>query len=132
MKTLLVLGASEGQLPVYRAARRLGLRTIGVDQNPAAVAAGAADKFYCVSTRDVTGIRRAIGRSPIQGVISPASDASALGVRDLCCTYSTPFCVSRRAALASLDKAFFRTILDCLPAGAVLPGAVGKSSSSIY
>jgi biotin carboxylase len=114
MKTLLVLGASEGQLPAYRAARHLGLRTIGVDQNPAAVAAGAADKFYCVSTRDVTGIRRAIGRSPVHGVISPASDASALAVRALCRAYRTPFCVSRRATLASLDKAFFRSIVDHL------------------
>jgi biotin carboxylase len=114
MRTLLVLGASEGQLPVIREARHLGLHTIAVDQNPHAVAAGNADEFVCVSTRDASAIRRAIGRRPIAGVISPASDASAMAVRSLSVAYGTPFCPSREAALASLDKAFFRRCVDQL------------------
>ncbi|MFN2468238.1 MAG: ATP-grasp domain-containing protein [Gaiellaceae bacterium] len=114
MKTLLVLGASEGQLPVYWEARRLGLRTIGVDQNPRAVAASEADEFLCVSTRNERAVRRAVGRRPIAGVTSPASDASALSVRRLSLAYRTPFCVSEAAARASIDKAVFRRLVDRL------------------
>lgn len=114
MRTLLVLGASEGQLPVVRQARKLGLHVIAVDQNPGAVAATEADEFVCVSTRDISAIRRAVGNRAIAGVISPASDASVMAVRSLSEAYSTPFCPSRRAALASLDKAFFRRVVDRL------------------
>jgi biotin carboxylase len=114
MRTLLVLGASEGQLPVIRQARHLGLRTIAVDHNPSAVAAAEVDDFVCVSTRDASAIRRAVGHRPIAGVISPASDASALAVRSLSGAYGTPFRPSRRAALASVDKAFFRRVVDRL------------------
>jgi biotin carboxylase len=114
MRTLLVLGASEGQLPVIREARRLGLRTIAVDQNPGAVAAVEADEFICVSTRDVPAIRRAVGNRPVAGVISPASDASVMAVRALSEAYGTAFRPSRRAAMASLDKACFRRVVDRL------------------
>jgi biotin carboxylase len=114
MRTLLVLGASEGQLPVYREARRLGLRTIGVDRNPAAIAASEADEFLCVSTRDAEAVRRAVGRRPIAGVTSPASDASAFAVRSLSLAYGTPFCASEAAAHASVDKAAFRRVIDAL------------------
>jgi biotin carboxylase len=112
MKTLLVLGASEGQLPIYREARRLGLRTIGVDQDPHALAAADADEFICVSTHDAEAIRRAVGRRAIAGVTSPASDASALSVRSLSLAYGTPFCPSEAAAQASIDKAAFRRAVD--------------------
>jgi len=114
MRTLLVLGAGEGQLPVYREARRLGVRTIGVDRNPHAFAVHEADEFVCVSTHDAAGVRRAVGRRPIAGVTSPASDASALSARTLALAYGTPFCVSWAAARASVDKAEFRRLVDRL------------------
>jgi biotin carboxylase len=114
MRTLLVLGAGEGQLPVYREARRLGVRTIGVDRDPHAFAVHEADEFLCVSTRDAAGVHRAVGRRPIAGVTSPASDASALSVRALALAYGTPFCVSWAAARASVDKTEFRRVVDRL------------------
>lgn len=114
MRTLLVLGAGEGQLPVYREARRLGVRTIGVDRNPHAFAVHEADEFVCVSTHDAAGVRRAVGRRPIAGVTSPASDASALSARTLALAYGTPFCVSWDAARASVDKTEFRRLVDRL------------------
>ena len=112
MRTLLVLGAGEDQLPTYREARRLGLRTIGVDRNPAAVAVPEADEFLRVSTRDPREVRRALGRRSIAGVTSPASDASALSVRALALAFGTPFCVSWAAARASIDKTVFRCLVD--------------------
>ena len=120
MRTLLVLGAGEDQLPTYREARRLGLRTIGVDHNPAAVAASEADEFLRVSTRDPRIVRQALGRRSIAGVTSPASDASALSVRTLALAFGTPFCVSWEATRASVDKTVFRRLVEDLD----LPGCV--------
>jgi biotin carboxylase len=114
MRTLVVLGAGEDQLPTYREARRLGLRTIGVDQNPAAVAASEADEFLPVSTRDPRGVRHALRGRRIAGVISPASDASVVSARSLALAFGTPFCVSWDAARASVDKTVFRRLVDDL------------------
>ena len=139
MKTLLVLGAGEDQLPIYREARRLGLRTIGVDHNPAAVAASEADEFLPFSTRDPRKVRRALGQRSIAGVTSPASDASALSVRTLALAFGTPFCVSWDAARASVDKTLFRRLVDDLDlprygwvAGAPSAGLCARASALTF
>ena len=128
MRTLLVLGAGEGQLPDLprgAAPRRSHDRR---RPEPQAFAAPEADEFLCVSTRDAAGVHRAVGERSIAGVTSPASDASALSVRALALAYGTPFCVSWAAARASVDKVAFRRVVDRLDlprygwvSGATLP-----------
>lgn len=112
MKHLLILGAGEDQLPAYSEAGRLGLRTIGVDQRPDAPAVAAADRFHAVSTRDVSAIIAAVGDADVAAVVAPASDAAQLTLRALEEHYDTPFRTSEAAARASIDKGYFRAVLD--------------------
>jgi biotin carboxylase len=112
VKHLLILGAGEDQLPAYRAARRLGLRTIGVDQRADAPAVAAADSFHAVTTRDAGAIVDAVGAAEVAAVIAPASDAAQLTLRALEQHYGAPHRTPLAAARASIDKGFFRGVLD--------------------
>ncbi|MCA1568891.1 MAG: ATP-grasp domain-containing protein [Chloroflexi bacterium] len=112
MKHLLILGAGEDQLPAYREAPRLGLRTIGVDQRADAPAVAAADRFHAVSTRDVASIIAAVGDADVAAVVAPASDAAQLTLRALEEHYETPFRTPEAGAQASIDKGYLRGVLD--------------------
>lgn len=114
MKHLLILGAGEDQLPAYREAPRLGLRTIGIDQRGDAPAVAAADEFHQVTTRDAGAIIDAVGAADVAAVIAPASDAAQLTLRELERHFDTPHRTPLAAARASIDKGFFREVLDDL------------------
>jgi biotin carboxylase len=107
---LLVLGASEDQLPIYREAARRGIPTIGVDCWRGRPAEPLADVYLQVSTRDTAAIAAAVGPARLAGVVSGASDACLLSWAELCERYDTPYRFPRRAALASLDKAAFHEV----------------------
>jgi biotin carboxylase len=108
---LLVLGAGEDQLPIYREARRRGLPTIAVDARRDRPALALADAFLQVSTRDHEAIAAAVGPARLSGVVSTASDACLLSVHELARRYEAPFVPSRSAALASMDKAHFHEVV---------------------
>ena len=55
-KRLLILGASDFQLPAIQKAKEMGLIVAVADMNPNAIGVSYADKFYCVSTIDEDGI----------------------------------------------------------------------------
>jgi biotin carboxylase len=104
---MLVLGASEDQLPVYLEARRRGIPTIAVDQRRDRPAVPYADEWLPVSTRDHEGIVAALdGRRP-SAVVAAASDAGLWSWHQLSHRYDTPFRYPAAAALASLDKLAF-------------------------
>lgn len=106
---LIVLGAAEEQIPLYREARRRGVQTIAVDMRPDRPALPIADAFLQISTRDTDALAAALGDIRPAGIVSCASDAAlatwhALGLR-----YDTPY-VYPETALAGNDKARFHEI----------------------
>ncbi len=110
MNDLLILGASEEQLPLYLEARRRGIRTIAVDQRADRPAIRVADEFLHVTTRDADAISTALrGRRP-RGVVSAASDASLMAWHELSARFGTPYLYPRQAAAVSLDKAAFHAM----------------------
>ncbi|MFI7632831.1 ATP-grasp domain-containing protein [Nonomuraea sp. NPDC049400] len=114
MRNLIVLGGGEDQIPAYREGRRLGYRVIGVDQRPDALGAAEADQFLCMTSRDPEGIARALGPIDVAAVISPASDAAQESVAELRRIYRTPHQTAPDALRCTVDKGFFRQVIDRL------------------
>ncbi len=110
MRELLILGASEEQLPLYLEARRRGIRTIAVDHRVDRPAIRVADEFLHVTTRDADAISAALGGRRPSAVVSAASDASLMAWHELSARYETPYVYPRRAASVSLDKAAFHAM----------------------
>lgn len=109
-----MLGGGEDQLPAYREGRRLGYRVIGVDQRPDALGKAEADQFLCMTSRDPEGIARALGPINVAAVISPASDAAQEAVAELSRIYRTPHQTAPGALRCTVDKGFFRQVIDRL------------------
>jgi len=114
MSNLLVLGASADQIPTYLEARRLGCRTIGVDQRDDAPAVALADEFLPVSTREPEAVIERLGAVAVAGVVAPASDANQPALRALAEHYGTPFRPSVAALAASTDKGYFHQVVQSL------------------
>ncbi|MET7462738.1 ATP-grasp domain-containing protein [Nonomuraea sp. NPDC005501] len=114
MRNLIVLGGGEDQIPAYREGRRLGYRVIGVDQRPDALGAAEADQFLCMTSRDPEGIARVLGPIDVAAVISPASDAAQEAVAELSRIYRTAHQPAPGALRCSVDKGFFREVIDRL------------------
>ncbi|MBF0481743.1 MAG: ATP-grasp domain-containing protein, partial [Desulfovibrionaceae bacterium] len=78
-KRLLIVGAGQEQVPLYRLALDMGLSVTGSDQNPGAPGFAFADRVLIASTRDPDATVRAAlashGERPISGVITIANDA---------------------------------------------------------
>ncbi|GGM45373.1 carbamoyl phosphate synthase [Dactylosporangium sucinum] len=107
---MLILGASEDQLPVYLEARRRGIATIAVDQRRDRPALAHADAWLPVSTRDTAGIVAALdGRRPTS-VVAAASDAGLRSWHELGELFELPYRFPATAARASLDKAVFHEV----------------------
>lgn len=107
---LVVLGASEEQLPLYREARRRGIPTVAVDQRADCPSIPLADRFLQISTRDWAGVAEALGPGPIASVVSTAADTCLLSWHELSERYGTPFRFPLAAALASMDKGRFHEL----------------------
>jgi biotin carboxylase len=115
MTSLVVLGGADGAITTVRAARRIGLRTICVDQKPDAPAVGLADEHLHVSTRDSDRLAELLaGRAELAGVVSPASDVNLPTQLLLARRLGLPCGLSDTALRASLDKGFFRDLCDRL------------------
>jgi biotin carboxylase len=108
---VLVLGASEEQLPLYREAQQSGLRTIAVDVRSDRPARPLADMFVQVSTRDHQAIVAALDGITPAAVVSGGSDACLLSWHELSRHYGTPFHYPRAAATASMDKVAFHEVV---------------------
>ncbi|GAA1018181.1 carbamoyl phosphate synthase [Acrocarpospora pleiomorpha] len=107
---LLVLGAGEEQLPLFREARLRGLRTIAVDWRDDRPGVPLADRFLRVSTRDHAAVVAALGEIRPSGVVSAGSDMCLLSWHELSRRYGTPHIYPRAAADASMDKAAFHRV----------------------
>jgi biotin carboxylase len=104
---LLVLGASDDQLPVYREARRRGVPTIAVDRRNDLPALRYADEHLPVSIRDPEAIATALGDRVPQAVIASGGELGIWSWYELSERYRTRYRFPRSAATASTDKAVF-------------------------
>ena len=93
-KKILVLGASDFQLPAIIKAKEMGLDVAVADMNPDAVGVPYADKFYCVSTIDQ------------RGIVDAAIDYQADGIVTLCTDMPMRAlaCACEALGLAGLDR----------------------------
>jgi biotin carboxylase len=107
---LLVLGAGQGQLPVYLEARRRGIATIAVDRRPDAPALRYADEHLPVSILSPTEIVAALGERAPAAVTAGAGELGMWGWQRLSEHYRTPYRYPRSAAEATTDKAVFHEI----------------------
>jgi biotin carboxylase len=69
-RTLLVLSAGPLQLPAILTGKRLGLRVIALDGNPAAVGLAHADRSMAVDIRDPKQVLAALDGEPIDGAVT--------------------------------------------------------------
>jgi biotin carboxylase len=104
---LLVLGASDDQLPVYREARRRGVPTIAVDRRSDLPALRYADEHLPVSIRDPAAIAAALGDRVPRAVIASGGELGIWSWYELSERYRTRYRFPRSAAIASTDKAVF-------------------------
>lgn len=73
-KKVLILGASDFQLPAIIKAKEMGLIVGVADMNPNAVGVPYADKFFCVSTIDKDGIVDAAKDFQADGIVTLCTD----------------------------------------------------------
>lgn len=74
MKNLLIIGASDFQLPAILVAKDMGLNVAVADFNPNAVGVPFADKYYNVSTIDQEGICTAAKDFQSDGIVTLCTD----------------------------------------------------------
>ncbi|MFE2217696.1 ATP-grasp domain-containing protein [Streptomyces canus] len=106
---LIVLGASEEQIPLYREARRRDIPTIAVDMRSDAPAFPFADATLAISPRDTDAITDTLGDIRPAGIVCGASDAALASWHALALHYDTAY-VYPHSALAAGDKAAFREL----------------------
>lgn len=106
-KNILILGASELQLPGIKKAQEMGLNCIAVDYDSHAAGAEEADIFYNISTMDLEGVLQVAKKHNVKGIFTICSDrpmrivakvGNALGLNT----------ISEKSALLATNKAYMR------------------------
>lgn len=111
-QTLLILGASPDQLPLYQAARKAGAVVIGADANPNSLSRPLADRFLQIKSRNAEEIITLLDGRRIDGVVSPGNDSFHQTIYDLCGLFDLPNRPSKQAVDASCDKGYFSSLLQ--------------------
>jgi biotin carboxylase len=106
-KRLLILGGGSDQIPLYEAAQNRGLHIIGIDRNQNAAARLLADEFYHIGIDNPDLILTVLNHTPVDGLVSPASDAGHRSVYEISRRLDLPFQPSLPAVTCSMHKAFF-------------------------
>jgi biotin carboxylase len=73
-RRLLIVGASAGQVPAILAAKRLGLRTVVVDRDPAAVGLRLADHPHSIDVVDADAVCELARQYDVVGALTIQSD----------------------------------------------------------
>lgn len=100
-RSILVIGAGLLQVPAYEVARRLGIRSVAVDRNPAAPGMALADVAHPVDTRDIDGIVAVARSEQVSGVITLCTDAPVVAVAAVASAIGSRAITPEAAALAT-------------------------------
>lgn len=109
-RTVLVLAASVYQLDAIRTAKRLGYRTITVDNRPSNPGHAIADVSSIVDTTDLDGVLAVARRERVDGIISPCTDVAVPTAAYVAAALGLPG-VPLEATRVVCSKARFRTFL---------------------
>lgn len=83
-KRLLIVGASDLQLPAIIKAKEMGLYVGVADYNPGAIGISYADEYFNVSTIDETGVFKASSAFRADGIMTLATDMPMRSVAYAC------------------------------------------------
>ena len=103
MKKILVIGASNLQVPAILKAKEMGFFVGVVDYNPNAMGVKYADKYYNISTIDQNGVLEAAQDFKADGIVTMATD---MPMRSLAfaCEKLKLNCISYETAINATDK----------------------------
>lgn len=110
LKKILILGASELQIPAILEARKMGIFTIVADYDSNAIGKKFADKFYEISTLDYASLLDVAKKEKIDGIMTICSDRPMTVVARIGekLNLST---ISLQAAINATDKSTMRKVL---------------------
>lgn len=103
MKKILVIGASNLQLPAILKAKEMGFIVAVVDYNPKAMGVKYADKYYNVSTIDQEGVYQAAKDFGADGIVTMATDMPMRSLAYACEKLGLK-CISYDTAIRATDK----------------------------
>ncbi|MBI5837827.1 MAG: ATP-grasp domain-containing protein [Candidatus Eisenbacteria bacterium] len=102
-RSILLLGAGPLQVPAVEAARRLGLRTVVMDANPAAPGMRLADRAVAADIRDAAAALELARAEEVRGVVSVCTDHAVRTVAAVAHALGLPG-LSPEAAERATDK----------------------------
>ena len=120
MTSVVVVGCGFPQLSLVRAAKRRGLRVIGADFNPRAIAVPLCDEFHEVSTSDVEGLSALVGRVRAGAVTTTGSEVSLKATAQVAAQLRLPFYADPETVRLCQDKDAMRSAYAAV--GLAVPG----------
>lgn len=103
MEKILIIGASQLQLPAIKKAKELGLYVAVADFNPKAVGIPFADEYFNVSTIDIDGIIEVAKKFRPDGIMTLATDMPMRSIAAACSELNLPS-ISMETAIKATDK----------------------------
>lgn len=103
MKKIVVIGASNLQLPAILKAKEMGFTVAVVDYNPKAMGVKYADRYYNVSTIDQEGVYQAAKDFGADGIVTMATDMPMRSLAYACEKLGLK-CISYDTAIRATDK----------------------------
>ena len=103
MKRLMILGASEFQIPLIESARRRGIQTCVLDINPQAPARYLSDEFHVCSIRDYNKVLGIAEQYMPDGITAGMCDVAVLTVARICERLNLPG-LDVETAIKATDK----------------------------
>lgn len=102
-KVMLVFGGADFQLSLIKQCKSMGLYTVVIDPNPAAIGQFEADAFEVVGGQDFEGTCKVMDKYDVDHIITVATDKPLLMMQQISEKYNLPF-LSREAIENSTDK----------------------------
>lgn len=111
MQKLIILGASDLQLPTILKAKEKGIFTYVLDKNPQAVGVAYANHFENISTLDTERVIEFVNTVRPDGIITAASDRPMKTVAAVCDTFGL-LGISKAVAEKATNKVAMRLALE--------------------
>lgn len=102
-KKVMIVGASELQVPIILKAKELGYEVATIDYNPKAAGIRFSDCYYNVSTVDEEGVLKATERFGADGIATVATDMPMRAISYTCAQLGL-IGISEETAVNSTDK----------------------------